>query len=108
MRQISGVNIRGERRVSGLAKGALTALTAASILAGAALQTGCDVKSCIDPSEVGRYNKQPLLLPILRKLDTGFDEPDDEWANATDPQAGDLVFTAKDYRIGPGRRGRRS
>jgi len=88
--------------VSGLAKGALTALTAVSILAGAALQTGCDVKSFIDPSEVGRYNKQPLLLPILRKLDTGFDEPDDEWANATDPQAGDLVFTAKDYRIGPG------
>ena len=88
--------------MSGLAKGALTALTAVSILAGAALQTGCDVKSFIDPSEVGRYNKQPLLLPILRKLDTGFDEPDDEWANATDPQAGDLVFTAKDYRIGPG------
>ncbi|MCP9861380.1 polysaccharide biosynthesis/export family protein [Cyanobium sp. Cruz-8H5] len=102
MRQISSDIHRGDRKPVRVARKALAALTSVCLLAGVAFQTGCEVKSFIDPSEVGRYNNQPLLLPILKKLDTGFDEPDDEWTNAVDPSPTDLVFTAKDYRIGPG------
>lgn len=63
---------------------------------------GCDVKSFIDPSELGRYDHQPLVLNILHKLDTGIDEPNDAYANATDPLPEDLVYTAQAYIIGPG------
>lgn len=77
---------------------AATSLTAATLLS----VTGCEVKSFIDPSELGRYNQQPLLLPILRKLDTGIEEPNDKWANATDPLPSDFVKNARDYVIGPG------
>lgn len=78
-------------------------MTAAAMTAGSLLATtGCEVKSFIDPAELGRYEHQPLLLPILRKLDTGIEEPSDEWANATDPVPADLVFTSQDYVISAG------
>jgi polysaccharide biosynthesis/export protein len=63
--------------------------------------TGCEVKSFIDPGEVGRWEHTPLLLPILRTLDTGIEEPTDGWASATDPVPADLVFTPTDYIISP-------
>ncbi|MFN4243287.1 MAG: polysaccharide biosynthesis/export family protein [Tepidisphaerales bacterium] len=91
-----------ERRSGSRVKVALRVVTALAVATAAGLQAGCEVKSFIDPSEVGRYNTQPLLLPILKKLDTGIEEPEDEWINATDPLPEDLVFTPRDYRIGPG------
>jgi protein involved in polysaccharide export with SLBB domain len=56
----------------------------------------------IDPSEVGRYHKDPLIRPILDRLTSGIDEPDVMFAQATDPKPEDLVVTPHDYQIGKG------
>lgn len=90
----ASVSKRGVCKILGTATVAVSAMVVGN---------GCEWKSFIDPGEVGRYDKSPLLMPILRKLDdTGIDEPNDEWANATDPTPGDLVFTSQDYVIGAG------
>jgi polysaccharide export outer membrane protein len=61
---------------------------------------GCEVKSFLNPGEVGRFKKQPLLVPILPDLGTGIEEPDDQFANATDVQPEDLIAEEVDYVIG--------
>ncbi len=76
----------------------------AALAVSAALGTGCDVKSFIDPSELGRYeklpaNRQPLMLPILRKLDTAVEEPNDQFVTAVDVVPADLIVTGEDYRV---------
>jgi polysaccharide export outer membrane protein len=59
-------------------------------------------KGFIDPSEVAviRDGKQPLLVPILDKLDPSVEEDDMTFGNATEVRAEDLVPTQGDYRIG--------
>ena len=68
------------------------------------LVAGCETKSFFDPSEVGRYEKrrpgQPLVLSILKNLDTGVEEPDERFASATPPRPSDQVAAATDYVIG--------
>jgi protein involved in polysaccharide export with SLBB domain len=56
----------------------------------------------IDPSEVGRYKKDPLIRPILDRLTSGIDEPTVMFAQATDPKPEDLIVTPRDYSIGKG------
>jgi protein involved in polysaccharide export with SLBB domain len=56
----------------------------------------------IDPSEVGRYKKDPLIRPILDRLTSGIDEPDVMFAQSTDVKPDDLVVTPHDYQIGKG------
>ncbi len=92
------------RRSNSASKKSAVKLLAACSLTSALIvgTSGCDIKSFINPGEVGRYEQQPLLLPILHKLDTGIDEPNDAFANATDPLPSDLVYTAQPYVIGPG------
>jgi polysaccharide export outer membrane protein len=63
---------------------------------------GCEVKSFIDPSEVGRYERQPLKVSILNTLDTGVEEPNTQFLNATDPTPEDLIATRIDYKIDRG------
>jgi polysaccharide export outer membrane protein len=81
---------------------ALTAcLAVVSALAGA----GCDSVGHIEngwlnPGDVGRFKKQPLLMPIVNSLDTGIEEPNDQFAQASDPKPEDLVADNKDYVIG--------
>lgn len=65
-----------------------------------AVGTGCETKSFIDPSELGRLKKDPLVLPILDSLETGVEEPIDLFADAGEIQAEDLVATDTDYVIG--------
>ena len=62
--------------------------------------SGCDVKSFIDPSEVGRYSHKALLLPILDRLDTGVEEPNDQFAKSEDVRPEDLVAVEADYVLG--------
>src|SRR5262245_44464133 len=58
-------------------------------------------KGFVDPSEVAvTVNRGPLLVPILDKLNTGIDEPAQEFANATDVRPDDLVVIPSDYTIG--------
>ena len=64
------------------------------------LTAGCDVQNPLDPTEVGRYNKQALWVPILSHLDKNIEEPDDSFLNATDVEPADLKAPTGDYTIG--------
>jgi polysaccharide export outer membrane protein len=80
----------------GIGQGAVGVLLAGVLVMG----TGCETKSFIDPSELGRYKKDPLVLPILDRLDTGIEEPTEEFADAGEIRPDDLVADASDYVIG--------
>jgi polysaccharide export outer membrane protein len=76
-----------------------------ALAAAGALLTGCTAhgpfdNGFIDPSEVGRFKKQPLLMPILSSLETGIEEPNEQFSTATDVRPDDLVASAQDYVIG--------
>ena len=74
---------------------ALVGCMAAALVAG-----GCETKGFFNPSEVGRFKHEPLLRPIVTTLDTGIEEPDDQFASAADVQPEDLVADERDYVIG--------
>ena len=76
---------------------ALVGCMAAALVAG-----GCETKGFFNPSEVGRFKHEPLLRPIVTTLDTGIEEPDDQFASAADVQPEDLVA---DERGHPDNRG---
>ena len=79
------------------------AVASASLLAVvAALGTGCETKSFLDPSENGRYEKTPKVVPILDKLVVGTETDDVLFPSAREVTDDDLKATATDYRIGPG------
>jgi len=85
-----------------LASAARRSLAVAAGVAAAALLGGCEVKSFLDPSEMGRYDRAPLVMPILRTLDTGVEEINEDFLNAAPPRPEDLVPQAIDYRIDRG------
>jgi len=64
------------------------------------LSAGCETKSFFDPTEMGRYSKKPIPVPILKTLDTGYEEEDPRYATATDVRPSDLVAVSQDYVIG--------
>ena len=75
---------------------ALIACVVAAFMAG-----GCGYEhGWLNPGDVGRFKKEPLLKPILSTLNTGFEEPNDQYANATDVEPADLVASETDYVIG--------
>jgi polysaccharide biosynthesis/export protein len=55
----------------------------------------------LNPGDVGRHKKEPLLKPILSTLDTGYEEPNDQFTQAVDvdPET-DLNAAEVDYLIG--------
>ena len=63
---------------------------------------GCETKSWFNPGEVGRYKHEPLLLPIVNSLsgETGIEEPNDQFAQASDVTADDLQSANQDYVVG--------
>lgn len=75
-------------------------LTLVCSAAAIAIGTGCETKSFIDPSELGRLKKDPLVLPILNSLETGIEEPVDLFADAGEITAEDLIANESDYVIG--------
>src|SRR5438105_107821 len=60
--------------------------------------SGCN--GFLDPTAVGRFDQKPLLVKILSSLDTGVEEVNDEFANATDPKPEHLVADEHDYALG--------
>lgn len=72
-----------------------------TLAAGLAFVAGCESKSWLDPSEMGRYEHDPLQLRILDELEPGSEAPDDQFASAQDPRPEDLVATPQDYVISP-------
>lgn len=67
--------------------------------------SGCEnieePKSFFDPAQVGRIKDEPLVVPILTKLNIGTEEQEAEFAGARDVTAADLVVTASDYSVSP-------
>ncbi|MGC4031305.1 MAG: polysaccharide biosynthesis/export family protein [Tepidisphaeraceae bacterium] len=72
--------------------------TAAVVLA--SLSVGCEVKSFLDPSQVGRFEKDAKVVPILDSLNLGTDEVDTQFVTARDVKPEDLVESKLDYTIG--------
>jgi polysaccharide export outer membrane protein len=73
---------------------------ALALLVIVAMVGGCEVKSWVDPSELGRFDHKPLVVPILKNLDVGIEENDARFTSATEVRAGDLKVTPADYVIG--------
>ncbi|HVT91120.1 MAG TPA: polysaccharide biosynthesis/export family protein [Tepidisphaeraceae bacterium] len=62
--------------------------------------TGCETQSYFDPTEMGRFGKTPIVVPILKNLDTGIEETDERFVNATEVRDSDLIVNKDDYTIG--------
>jgi protein involved in polysaccharide export with SLBB domain len=77
----------------------LAAVTNGVALSAIAFAGGCETKSFIDPTELGRYKRDPLVLPIVNQLDPVAEGPDAQWTRATDPTADDLKAAVGDYRV---------
>jgi polysaccharide export outer membrane protein len=62
---------------------------------------GCDTDSFLDPSEVGRYENTPVVLPILERLDV-IDEPVEEIPGLSQIRSEDLIPEVREYVMGSG------
>lgn len=65
------------------------------------MASGCEMDAYFDPSEIGRWERTPVKLPILSKLDV-IDEPTSEPPNLSGVRPEDLVPERQDYVIGTG------
>jgi protein involved in polysaccharide export with SLBB domain len=75
----------------------------------AILMTGCEayerageINSFFDPGEplIRPRHSQPLVKPILDTIDPKIEEPNEQYANATDILPEDLLPVQGDYRVG--------
>src|SRR5688500_12627155 len=81
---------------SSVSKRALIMCIAAAMVAG-----GCGYEhGWLNPAAVGRHKKEPLLKPILHTLDTGFEEPNDQFAQATEIEPEELNAQEQDDVVG--------
>jgi len=90
----AGSGARAQSRRAKLLAGSV-AVAVAGILA------GCDTTGLIDPSQTVRGGSptEPLVVPILYKLDPNDEPGNTEFVNAQPPTAADMVTSAKDYAI---------
>lgn len=58
-------------------------------------------RSWFDPTELGRYPENTLVVPIVKNLDAVAEGPDKTFVNARDVTSDDLVYTAVDSVIVP-------
>lgn len=71
------------------------------LIALALLVSGCEIDSFMNPSVVGRWERTPVVLPILDQLDI-IDEPSSKAAGLSQIMPQDLVPEIREYVIGPG------
>lgn len=62
--------------------------------------SGCEMHSFFDPSVVGRWQRTPVVLPILDQLDV-VDEPTSDPPGLSQVQPEDLIATVHEYVMGP-------
>ena len=82
-------------------RGLMTAAGYGTALCALVLACGCETKSFIDPGELGSYQKDPLVLPIVSQVDPQSEAGEQQWARATAPTADDLKPVNTNYRISP-------
>lgn len=80
---------------------ARVSLAVAAALVLFACLASCEVNSFLDPSVVGRWERTPVVLPILDHLDV-IDEPPAKTAGLTPVAPQDLVPDVSEYVMGPG------
>ncbi|MDB5327399.1 MAG: putative polysaccharide export protein, partial [Phycisphaerales bacterium] len=80
---------------------ASTPVRAAAATVLALLSVGCETKSFLDPAQVGRWEKDPLVVPILDSLNLGTDELDSQFVGARDVRQEDTVDSETDYLVSP-------
>ncbi len=71
------------------------------VLLAGLLLVGCEADSFLNPSVVGRWERTPVVLPILDRLDV-IDEPEARVEGLSPVQAEDLIPVIHEYVIGPG------
>ena len=66
------------------------------------LFAGCETRQFLTPSEMvrGGHPTEPLILPILSKIDSVNESGPADYATATAPLPSDLVTNTSDYTIG--------
>ncbi|MBY0313093.1 MAG: polysaccharide biosynthesis/export family protein [Phycisphaerales bacterium] len=69
--------------------------------AGIGVLSGCETDSFIDPSVLGRWEKTPVIMPVLDRLSAIEDEPT-EYVQSSPPTAGDLIPEVDNYRFAAG------
>lgn len=74
---------------------------AAALVSLVAIGTGCETKSWLDPSEMGRYEMTPQVVPILDKLVIGVEKDEAQFVGAREVTEEDLKIVEADYRVGP-------
>ena len=72
-----------------------------SLLVAPLALAGCEMDSFLDPSVVGRWERTPVTIPILSRLDV-IDEEDEFDVPVSDVQPVDLIPDVQEYVIGPG------
>jgi len=65
------------------------------------VSSGCEVDSFLDPSIVGRWERTPVVLPILGQLDI-IDESSEAVEGLSQIQPEDLIPFVHEYVMGPG------
>lgn len=63
--------------------------------------SGCETDSFIDPGVLGRWEKTPVIMPVLDRLSAIEDEPT-EYVQSSPPIASDLVPEVDSYRFAAG------
>ncbi len=63
--------------------------------------TACDIDSYADPSNVGRWENTPVILPILKRLDV-IEEPEQSLPGLSQITSEDLIPVVSEYVLGPG------
>lgn len=63
---------------------------------------GCLERGFFDQTEMVYTQKEPLVVPVLNSLNTGIEEPAEQFGQSEEPTAADLVAEAGDYRISTG------
>ena len=70
------------------------------LVAALGLSAGCETQSLFDPRKWGNTRTRPRSFRILHNLNTGIDEPNDQYVNAEDVRPYDLKVANIDYVIG--------
>ena len=76
------------------------ARAAAVALVGLFVLAACEMDSWLDPSRVGRWERTPVTLPILERLDV-IDQDDPASLGLTPVTPEDLIPEVQEYVIGP-------
>ncbi|QNN23007.1 hypothetical protein HED60_12260 [Planctomycetales bacterium ZRK34] len=89
------------RSHNGSYRSRITACLLAMLGLSLGLLAGCDMDSFGDPSEVGRWENTPVVLPIIERLDV-IDEDEEQIAGLSEIRSEDLVPEIREYEVGPG------